>query len=284
MKKIIILKGLPASGKSTWAKEQVRKNPGVYKRINKDDLRAMLDESKWSSDNEKFILNLRDQIITMALDRGKSVIIDDTNLHEKHYNQIKQLVEDRNVDVEVKFFDTPLEECIKRDLARPNSVGHKVIRKMYDTFLRPRETYYIDQRKPFAILVDVDGTLAKMSNRSPFDWHRVGEDEPNSRVIDLLDAFQTGRKDVKTIIVTGRDGVCQKETEDWLHNLGIKYDEFYIRPEGNTEKDSVVKERIFNENIRDRYNVLFVLDDRDQVVDMWRSKGITCLQVDYGDF
>ena len=49
--KLIMTKGLPASGKSTWAKQYLDDNPGT-KRVNKDDLRAMLDNGKWSKRNE----------------------------------------------------------------------------------------------------------------------------------------------------------------------------------------------------------------------------------------
>jgi len=59
MKKVILTKGLPASGKTTWAKKVLKDNPGAYKRINKDELRLMLDGGKWSHDNEKFILGRR---------------------------------------------------------------------------------------------------------------------------------------------------------------------------------------------------------------------------------
>jgi len=57
-----------------------------------------------------------------------------------------------------------------------------------------------------------------------------------------------------------------------------------MRPAGNTENDAIIKKRLFDENIRDDYDVRFVLDDRNRVVDMWREIGLTCLQVDYGDF
>ncbi|KKL23847.1 hypothetical protein LCGC14_2421320, partial [marine sediment metagenome] len=53
MKQVTILKGLPASGKTTWAIGQIIKNPGKCKRINKDDLREMFDCGQWSRDNEK---------------------------------------------------------------------------------------------------------------------------------------------------------------------------------------------------------------------------------------
>ena len=67
MLKVIITIGLPASGKTTWAKELMEKEPGEWKRINKDDLRAMLDNGRWSHINERFVIELRDHIILQAL-------------------------------------------------------------------------------------------------------------------------------------------------------------------------------------------------------------------------
>ena len=91
MIKVFLIKGLPASGKSTWAKKLITENPNSYKRINKDDLRAMLDDSKHSNDSEKFILQVRDSLILMAIEKGKHVIVDDTNLAPKHEARIRDL-------------------------------------------------------------------------------------------------------------------------------------------------------------------------------------------------
>lgn len=134
MKTIYLLKGLPASGKSTWAKDYITKHPQV-KRVNKDDLRAMLDNSKWTKANEKFVLNVRDYIIEEALAGGYHIIVDDTNLHHKHEYKMKELAKKHKAKVEIKYFDTPLEECIKRDANRENSVGEQVITSMYDRFI-----------------------------------------------------------------------------------------------------------------------------------------------------
>lgn len=137
MKKVIITRGLPSSGKSTWSKELIAKNPSQYKRINKDDLRSMLDGGKWSRDNEKMVLQVRDQLILLALEGGKHVIVDDTNLAPKHEVHIRELVKGKAEVVIQDFTDVPLEECIRRDSARPVSVGEKVIRDMWRQFLAP---------------------------------------------------------------------------------------------------------------------------------------------------
>ena len=102
--RLVATVGLPASGKTTWAKKIVLGFPGQYKRINKDDLRSMFDASKWTSNNEKFILDVRDTLITKALGEKMSVIVDDTNLAPKHIKRLKELAENMNAVFETKSF------------------------------------------------------------------------------------------------------------------------------------------------------------------------------------
>ena len=276
---VTLTKGLPGSGKSTWAKQIIDENPSFFKRINKDDLRAMLDNGKFSSSNEKFILKVRDSLILMALEDGKHVIIDDTNLHPKHVERIKELINGKARLVIKDFTDVPLDVCIERDLKRTNSVGEKVIRSMYNKFLKIDEVYNEDLSLPKAIIVDIDGTLAKMNNRGPYEWDKVKQDYINTIVKKIVNSY-----DGNVIVVSGRDGICRNDTIEWLNDNEIKYNELYMRAEGNTEKDSIIKKRIFEENIRGKYFIEYVLDDRNQVVEMWRSLGLTCLQVADGDF
>lgn len=279
MKTIYLLKGLPASGKSTWARKTA-KDPS-FKRINKDDLRSMLDCSYWSRDNEKMILEARDVLVRMALAKGKHVIVDDTNFHPKHEAKMKEIAKSYNAKVEVKSFDLDVEECITRDLKRSNSVGEKVIRDMYLRYILKPNLATQDETLEKAIICDIDGTLANKSDRSPYDWHRVKEDTIKQPVLNILNAI----KETHTIILlTGRDGICRGLTEEWLAENDVPYNALFIRDKGNTEKDSIIKERIFRSKIKDKYYIDFVLDDRQQVVDMWRSIGLTCLQVDYGNF
>src|SRR4028118_939881 len=132
MKRVIVLVGLPASGKSQFARELLLSEPGKWVRSNKDLLREMAHASHWSPAHEKFILQLRDTIILMALESGKHVIVDDTNFGP-HIEHIKQLVKGKAiVEVNDSFLQVPVEECIKRDLKRLNSVGKEVIMKMYN--------------------------------------------------------------------------------------------------------------------------------------------------------
>lgn len=274
--KLIMTKGLPASGKSTWARKMSN-----YKRINKDDLRAMLDDGKWTKDNEKFVIKARNNLIENALQEGLSVIVDDTNLAPKHEEALKQIAKEYGATFEIKdFTDVPIEECIKRDLKRPISVGEKVIKQMYNQFLKKQETYIPLKGKPTAILCDIDGTLAHMKDRNPFDWHRVGEDEIDEEILEILLRFSSN---IKIIFLSGRDSVCRKETEEWLEKTGVSYEKLLMRPLRDSRKDCIVKKELF-EQIKDDYNIMFVLDDRDQVVEMWRSLGLKCFQVAEGNF
>jgi predicted kinase len=260
MQKVIILKGLPASGKSTWAKRLIDENPGRYKRVNKDDLRAMLDNGRWSKGNESLVLKIRDGIILAALMDGKSVIVDDTNLAPKHEEHIRELVKGK-ADVETKFFEATVKECIERDLKRPVSVGERVIRGMYDQFLKPKvEPITQDAGLPECVVCDIDGTIAKMNGRGPYDWGRVGEDEPKRDVIDAVMRAAEGRT---LIFLSGRDRSCESETALWLRRHILPtlagFDSFlYMRPAGDKRKDAIVKKEIFDEHIRGKYNVVCV--------------------------
>ena len=279
--KILMLKGLPASGKSTYAKELVAKDHN-WVRVNKDDLRAMMNGGVFSRKLEEQIIITERELAENALKIGKSVVIDDTNFNLTHERYFRQLARYYKAEFEVKFFDTPLEECIKRDNKRPNGVGETVIRRMYNQYLKPKPAVYeCNINLPKAVICDIDGTLAHMKDRSPYDWDRVDTDEVDPTIKNLLDVL---KDKYFIILVSGRDEVCREKTEKWLRGNDITYGMLLMRPEGDIRKDSIVKREIFENYIRDYYNIQFVLDDRNQVVEMWRSLGLKCLQVQEGDF
>jgi histidinol phosphatase-like enzyme len=134
-----------------------------------------------------------------------------------------------------------------------------------------------------AIIVDVDGTLALMGDkRTPFEWDKVSLDAPNLPIIDLVQILRdTG---LKVVITTGRDGVALNDTKAWLTSHGVVYDAIFIRPEGDYRPDTEIKKEIYDNHIKDTYNIIYVIDDRKQVVEMWRELGLTVLQVAEGNF
>jgi len=253
-------------------------NPNTYKRINKDDLRAMLDNSKWSEDSEKFILQVRDSLILSAIEKGKHVIIDDTNLATKHFTRIEQLIKGKAKLVVKDFTDVSLETCIKRDLKRTSSVGEKVIRQMYNQFLKPKdETIEFVEGLPSAIICDLDGTLCLLNGRNPYDASTCENDELNTVVASLI-------KGKNIILVSGREDKYIEQTKLFLTKHNIEYSNLLMRKSGDFRKDSIVKREIFDNEIRGKFNIECVFDDRNQVVQTWRSMGLTCLQVAEGDF
>lgn len=136
--------------------------------------------------------------------------------------------------------------------------------------------------KPPAIIVDIDGTLALKGDRDIFDWTKPEVDLLHYPVARIVRALEN---DYHVIIMSGRDSVSRPGTERWLKKHQIKYDYLFMRAEGDNRKDTIIKEELYRDHVEGKFEILFVLDDRDCVVEMWRKKlGLTCLQVDYGDF
>lgn len=137
--------------------------------------------------------------------------------------------------------------------------------------------------KPSAVLVDMDGTLAIITDRSPYSHRGVLKDKPNQPVIDVARALAAAGN--RLVIVSGRSELARKETELWLtRHLGVPFDGPFMRAEGDDRKDAIIKRQLYESRIEPFYQVLCVLDDRDQVVRMWRRQGLTCLQVAEGNF
>ena len=164
------------------------------------------------------------------------------------------------------------------------------------------------------IICDLDGTLANCEHRvhhvqsakqggKPKNWDAfyagVKDDEANYPVLNLLRTYidwafgyQAGYAttsdwfDYHLIFCSGRPERCRADTDWWLQEV-CEFDHteytLYMRKDGDHRQDYIVKQEILDEHI-DKERVLFVLDDRQQVVDMWRRNGLTCFQVAEGNF
>lgn len=281
MPKIILTKGLPGSGKSSWAKEYVSKH-GKCIRVNKDDFRGMFTMNKRDED---LIMQAERGVALLALTKGFSVVVDDTNLHPKHETYFRKLADDHRWDFEVKsFLDVTLDQCIKADLKREKSVGEKVIRDMYNQFVRPDHWKAINNVGPKAIVCDLDGTLAiKWEGRGFYDATGCDKDTVNQTVNRILDTYS---KDGYSIIfVSGREQKYVEETVEFLYKAGWRSNyNLFMRETGDTRQDGIVKKEIAARELSNKYQVEFVLDDRTRVVDAWRDIGYTCFQVNDGNF
>lgn len=271
MLRVILTRGLPGSGKTTWAREQLKEHPQKYKIVCKDDLRRMLDNDVHNKSNEKFIEDARDSLILLALERNKNVIVADTNLSKRHENRITELVKGK-AKVEIKdFTDISPDECVKRDLQRYHSVGEKVIWQIYQQFIRKHEPLIQDESKPKAIIVDLDGTLAIHDGRSPYDAAKCETDLPNDKLVKIIDSMS---EDHKIILLSGRHDTYKPHTLRWLTKHNIIFDKLIMRKAGDDRKDDIIKQELFEEHIKDKYYVTALFDDRMRCVRLWKSMGL----------
>lgn len=279
--KLLVLKGLPASGKSTFAKKLLEFDN--WTRTNKDTIREDLFHGAYKRKDEKKVVKERNRLITEALEKGINVVVDDTNLNPVHIKELASIARQYSAIFEVDdgFLGVPLQVCIDRDKDRDKSVGETVIREMFHKYIKKSFTALkYNPLLPMAIIVDIDGTLAHMGdNRRPYDWAKVGGDEIDSGVAHLVDAIKYAGY-AKVFLFSGRDAVCRPETEEWLERNDIEYDLLAMRPKDNNEDDRFIKQAMLEKHIIGQYNVLFVVDDRPKVCRMWRDEfGLRVMQV-----
>lgn len=296
MADVLILQGLPASGKTTLARRLIQ--TGEYDlRINRDDLRRMMHDGEWSEANEKLIVQARNSLLTQALGEGKKVIIDDTNFAEGNIRIITNIAKSKRkgqatvIVQTVTAHEDPLENyaiCVQRDKDRPHGVGEPVIREMFQRYIislpTPTQQGYISPvGKPACVMVDIDGTLARRTNRGPYDYDKCGDDALNQYVLDAVNSICILRN-AKLFILSGRDSRCRALTETWLVDQHVLREfelakHFFMRSNGDRRPDDVVKKEIFDHHIRDNYQVVAVFDDRLRVCRLWHSLGLPLFRV-----
>lgn len=298
MPKIILCQGIQGSGKSTWAKAWVKEDPEHRVRLNYDDLRNMMGVY-WVPSREGMLKSFEEAFLTKAVSKGYDIIIDNMNLNPKTIEKYEQWARDNSYEFERVLFDTPVEECIRRDSMRPNPIGEVVIKRTWNTYRNYIIQESIKKMKekemkqnpnlPHCILVDMDATLFLNTNGRPFygdglEPTDILKDEPIPATITLVKAYQaTGNL---VIGLSGREDKPQIRacTLKQCENVGIHLDALVLRPIGSCKRGDASKRELFEENIKDKYFVDFVLDDSSKVVKMYRDLGLTCLQPNEGKF
>lgn len=312
--KLSITVGLPGSGKTTLAKKIREIAPNSTVLVSRDDLRAMLfdGEGILTGAQEAEVSAYQKDIVKRGMRADKHVVVHDLNLREKYRTAWAKLAWNQGASFEIlDLTHVEVAQCVYRNRQRRDNLERNVpdgvITDLHKKFIVPLKgqpvsnpyqdagfyptvfrPYVPDLSKPKAIIVDIDGTVAKCEGvRSPYDYTKVSLDKPNEKVIRLV---QSAAYDLnyKILFVSGRLGPygseCYKDTEEWLYeHVKVPIEDLHMRWVDGVD-DTVIKAQIFDVNIYNNYNVQWVLDDRDRVVDMWRQRGLLTLQVERGDF
>lgn len=142
-------------------------------------------------------------------------------------------------------------------------------------------------------LFDIDGTLADLTHRlhhiqkDPKDWDAFfdacPDDAPISHVLTLAHSLM---RSARLIFVSGRSDSTREKTEAWLlrYGLGDGPGRLYMRKAGDHRHDNIVKSELLDQILADGFRPIMAFEDRDQVVKMWRERGIPCAQVAEGNF
>ena len=287
MAKLLMLRGLPASGKSTRAKQLVGTS-GNYVRVNRDLLRTMLHYDKWSPHNESKTIEAEKALVTAMLSSKWSVIVDDTNLAPKHLKMWSELAEAAGATFEVERMDTAVDECVLRDIGREKAVGrHVIVNKALQYGLYPRP------EKGF-VLCDLDGTLCDITHRlhhlsgkAKKDWHGffsdIPGDTPRYEVMDMLRQYKAAGHEV--IFVSARPEQYRDVTEEWIgkaFNWERMHETLIMRKDRDSRDDTLVKQEIYDTYFKNQYPIEVVIDDRPKVIRMWRSNGLNVIDVGPG--
>jgi predicted kinase len=331
---LVIMVGIPGSGKSTLVSEWVNRGKGKHVRFNRDDMRRMIyRDVPWSAHHDDLVRPLEMEMARIALKKGLVVYIDDTNTAPRTRNDWETLAQTTYSKLRIVTMTTPLATCVERDLLRQGNckhcgepihtmeeqqrqgrctkcsnpveadakcVGPMVVKdhhKKLTKLIMPSEpkskvltravfdrdalnTGGWTTRLPGAkwVLVDMDGTTASHTTkdgkqiRFPYDEKSVLLDEPREPVIAWVQGLYPH---YNVCIVSGRHDFCGDDTCDWNDAHGLPFDHILMRRTGDNRPDFIVKREILDELVAviGAENIAFILDDRPQVVRMWRGEG-----------
>lgn len=303
MSKLLILVGAPGSGKSTFARYFLRTEDN-WIRVNRDDFRLMqFGDSLMIPFYEERISKMVEASVLTLLKSDTNVIIDATNTSLRTIQDMIHTYTEY-ADISFKVFDLPVDELVKRCDKRYEETGKFISKSVvernvanlkhtlekFDFAPIPRKvqvatTSYATQDKnlPKAVICDLDGTLSLLNGRDPYNAATCDNDLLNEPVATALKmAKQQG---YQVILLSGREDKFREPTVRFLDKHQIGYDLLLMRTSNDFRKDNIIKRELFEGEIQGKYFVEFLLDDRNQVVDMWRKDlNLPCFQVNYGDF
>lgn len=290
MKKIIVLQGPPASGKSTWARDTAKAGT-PYVIVNRDSIREARGEY-WIPEQENYISDLEEFGVRSAVNRGLIPIIDATNLNPKTIQKWNDLAKELNCEIEFKTFYVPYKEALERDKGRSRPVGEKVLKRFYTQYFHEdfvKEVGYDNvpirnhNGRTNCVVFDLDGVVAHHQGRLPFDWNKLETDLCDSRCQELIKQFNLLA--IKIIFLTGRPESVRTATEKWIRkNIpGINFT-LLMRDSLDPRSGEIVKKELWKECVEPNYNTLCVFEDSNKCADMWRDLGLLTCQVYKNDY
>ena len=303
MSKLLILVGAPGSGKSTFARYFLRTEDN-WIRVNRDDFRLMqFGDSLMIPFYEERISKMVEASVLTLLKSDTNVIIDATNTSLRTIQDMIHTYTEY-ADISFKVFDLPVDELVKRCDKRYEETGKFISKSVvernvanlkhtlekFDFAPIPRKVQVAtssyatqDKNLPKAVICDLDGTLSLLNGRDPYNAATCDNDLLNTPVAAALKmAKQQG---YQVILLSGREDKFREPTVRFLNKHQIGYDLLLMRTSNDFRKDNIIKRELFEGEIQGKYFVEFLLDDRNQVVDMWRKDlHLPCFQVNYGDF
>jgi predicted kinase len=274
--------GMQASGKSTYCKQFLKDNQD-WKCVNRDSIRHMLSNYSFDNKNEQLVTLVERKAIQAILDQGYNLIVDKMNINSKYLQDDVTFIQSQYSNVEFEYMEFPvtLGEAIERDKKRDFVIGESVLKqtwKKYEIQLkemleRHKPKNNSNKNKPFAYLLDIDGTIAHTLNRRIFDEDKVGTDICDEIVKDVIIGLHDNSNYI--IVVSGRQDSCREATEKWLKDNDVPYDFIFMRKAKDSRSDVIVKQEIYDNYIKDNYYVKGVFDDRPRVCEeVWLKNGI----------
>lgn len=291
MKQLTILIGPPGSGKSTYSKTL------------KDTLRINQDEA--GKDHLRLFIE--------AIATGKDIVIDRMNFNKQQRSKYIDPANAAGYLVHAIVFQIPRKVCFERCVARKDhetikdpQAAKSAINLFFSKYERPEvgEVYSVNvinygggvgEDKPKAIICDLDGTLCNIDHRLhyvkknvegrkpnwPAFFKGIPRDGVNDWCAELVRQF-SGTHEI--LFCSGRGEESREDTEKWLKDHNLYFGHLFMRSAGDHRQDNIIKEILLDFDILTQFQPIFAVDDRKQVVDMWRSRGIVCLQCAEGNF
>ena len=278
MSKVLILRGLPGSGKTTFAKKMVTDQPEWF-RINKDDFRCMMNgDQPFSGKRERFVNKAEKAVAEMLLAQGKNVIVDNTHLTEGHLERWRNIARENNAKFAVHEMKVHLDVCLARNMLRtgtdycPPEVIVSMARSIGDV------NAFADRE----IICDIDGTVADIAHRLKYmrgpekNWKRANDLMCNDAVRwEVVDQVREAiiEHDAALIFVSARREEHREVTEKWLEKTELPYSMLFMRANNDHREDSLVKKAMLEKYfIKDR--IVKIFDDRLRVLRMWEAEGL----------